>query len=46
MDGVGLLIVGMVLALLALIVIAKTGDGRFFGAQKQVQVTIGACTGS
>ena len=29
-----------------IIVIAKTGDGRFFGAQKQVQVTIGACTGS
>jgi len=29
-----------------IIVIAKTGDGRFFGAQKQVQVTLGACTGS
>jgi sulfur-oxidizing protein SoxY len=27
-------------------VIAKTQDGRFFGAQKHVQVTIGACTGS
>jgi sulfur-oxidizing protein SoxY len=29
-----------------IIVIAKTSDGRFFGAQKHVQVTIGACTGS
>jgi sulfur-oxidizing protein SoxY len=29
-----------------IIVVAKTGDGRFFGAQKRVEVTIGACTGS
>jgi sulfur-oxidizing protein SoxY len=28
------------------IVVAKTSDGRFFRAQKPVQVTIGACTGT
>ena len=28
------------------IVVAKASDGRFFRAQKQVQVTIGACTGT
>jgi sulfur-oxidizing protein SoxY len=28
------------------IVVAKTADGRVFGARKHVQVTIGACTGS
>jgi sulfur-oxidizing protein SoxY len=28
------------------IVVAKTKDGRFFRAQKPVQVTIGACTGT
>jgi sulfur-oxidizing protein SoxY len=27
------------------IVVAKTGDGRFFSAQKQVKVTIGGCGG-
>jgi len=27
------------------IVVAKTGDGRFFTAQKQVKVTIGGCGG-
>ena len=27
------------------IAVAKTSDGRFFRAQKPVQVTIGACTG-
>jgi sulfur-oxidizing protein SoxY len=26
-------------------VVAKTGDGRFFSAQKQVKVTIGGCGG-
>ena len=29
-----------------IIVVAKASDGRFFGARKHVQVTIGACTGS
>lgn len=30
----------------SIIVVAKTGDGRLFGARKHVEVTIGACTGS
>jgi sulfur-oxidizing protein SoxY len=29
-----------------IVVVAKTGDGRFFRAQKHVEVTVGACTGS